>query len=129
MRWIAFFTIFFFYQLEAKPDKATFAGGCFWCVEADLEKVQGVNSVISGYSGGKEENPTYEQVSSGSTGHLESVQVYYDKELVTYESLLDALFQSIDPTDDGGQFNDRGDQYRSAIFYHNPEQKKMQKNI
>jgi peptide methionine sulfoxide reductase msrA/msrB len=103
--------------------KATFAGGCFWCTEADLEKLPGVVKVISGYTGGQKENPTYEEVSSGKTGHLEAVQVTYDPSKITYEVLLDAFWKHINPTDDGGQFVDRGPQYRSAIFYHDEEQK------
>lgn len=102
---------------------ATFAGGCFWCMESPFEKIVGVHSVISGYSGGDVENPTYEQVSSGTTGHLESVQVYYDPDIISYESILDIYWRQIDPTDDGGSFVDRGYQYTSAIFYHNDMQK------
>jgi peptide methionine sulfoxide reductase msrA/msrB len=103
---------------------ATFAGGCFWCSEADFEKTPGVAKVISGYTGGTEENPTYEEVSSGTTGHVEAVQVYYDPEKVNYEKLLQVFWRHIDPTDGGGQFVDRGPQYGSAIFYHDEEQKK-----
>jgi peptide methionine sulfoxide reductase msrA/msrB len=104
---------------------ATFAGGCFWCSEADFEKTPGVVKVISGYTGGRKENPAYEEVSAGNTGHLEAVQVYYDSEKITYEGLLDVFWRHIDPTDGGGQFVDRGEQYRSAIFYHDGEQKKL----
>ncbi|MEW6571656.1 MAG: peptide-methionine (R)-S-oxide reductase MsrB [Nitrospirota bacterium] len=104
---------------------ATFAGGCFWCTEADFEKVQGVIKVISGYTGGHKENPSYEEVSSGQTGHLEAVQVYYDPSQITYEELLNFFWTHIDPTDAGGQFVDRGQQYRSAIFYHDDEQKRI----
>jgi peptide methionine sulfoxide reductase msrA/msrB len=104
---------------------ATFAGGCFWCTESDFEKVPGVVKVISGYTGGQKENPTYEEVSSGTTGHVEAVQVYYDPAKVTYQDLLDVFWRHIDPTDDGGQFVDRGSQYRSAIFYHDEEQKTL----
>ena len=104
---------------------ATFAGGCFWCAEADLEKLPGVVKVVSGYTGGNQENPSYEQVSSGATGHIEAVQVYYDPTRVTYEELLSYLWKHIDPTDSGGQFVDRGSQYRSAIFYHDEEQKRL----
>ncbi|KPK88956.1 MAG: methionine sulfoxide reductase [Deltaproteobacteria bacterium SM23_61] len=103
---------------------ATFAGGCFWCIEADFEKIPGVAKVISGYTGGTKENPTYEEVSSGTTGHVEAVQVYYDPEKVNYEKLLQVFWRHIDPTDGGGQFVDRGSQYGSAIFYHDGEQKK-----
>ena len=102
---------------------ATFAGGCFWCVEADFDKVPGVVKTISGFTGGHVANPTYKQVSSGGTGHLESVEVYYDPRLITYQGLLAAFWRMIDPTDDGGQFVDRGQQYTTAIFYHNEQQK------
>ncbi len=105
--------------------KATFAGGCFWCVESDFEKVGGVARVLSGFTGGHVENPTYEQVSAGGTGHMEAVQVIYDPKQVTYKELLDFFWRHVDPTDSGGQFVDRGDQYRSAIFYHDEEQKKL----
>jgi peptide methionine sulfoxide reductase msrA/msrB len=112
-----------------KEDKmlkiATFAGGCFWCTEADFEKLQGVVKVISGYTGGQKENPSYEEVSSGTTGHVESIQVYYDPSKITYEALLDYFWKHIDPTDSGGQFVDRGSQYRSVIFYHDEEQKRL----
>ena len=104
---------------------AIFAGGCFWCTETDFEKVPGVLKVVSGYTGGKKENPTYEEVSSGRTGHLEAVQIYYDPDKVTYEQLLDVFWRHIDPTDDGGQFVDRGSQYLSAVFYHDEEQKEL----
>lgn len=104
---------------------ATFAGGCFWCTESDFEKLPGVVKVISGYTGGHKENPTYKEVSSGATGHVEAVQVSYDPSEVTYEALLDFFWRHIDPTDAGGQFVDRGEQYRSAIFYHNEEQKRL----
>jgi peptide methionine sulfoxide reductase msrA/msrB len=108
---------------EMQLQKATFAGGCFWCTEADFEKLPGVVKVISGYTGGNKENPTYEEVSSGRTGHLEAVQVYYDPTRITYEELLKYFWRHVDPTDAGGQFVDRGPQYRSAIFYHDEEQK------
>jgi len=104
---------------------ATFAGGCFWCTEADLEKLPGVSKVVSGYTGGDEKNPSYEQVSSGRTGHVEAIQIYYDPTKITYEELLDTFWKQIDPTDSGGQFVDRGSQYRSAIFYHDEEQKRL----
>lgn len=106
-------------------ETATLAGGCFWCVESDLEKAGGVIEVVSGYSGGIKENPTYKEVSSGTTGHLEVVQVYYDPDKITYKEVLDIFWRHIDPTDAGGQFVDRGSQYRSAIFYHNEEQKRI----
>ncbi|WP_100639004.1 peptide-methionine (S)-S-oxide reductase MsrA [Marinobacter salexigens] len=102
---------------------ATFAGGCFWCVEAGYEKIPGVVEAVSGYAGGEEPNPTYQQVAGGKTGHTEAVQVYYDPKEITYEGLLQGLWRMMDPTDANGQFVDRGQQYRPAIFYHNPEQK------
>ena len=110
---------------DAMTRKATFAGGCFWCTEADFEKLPGVVKVISGYTGGTKENPTYEEVSSGTTGHVEAIQVYYDPSKITYEDLLNFFWSHVDPTDSGGQFVDRGAQYRSVIFYHDEEQKQM----
>lgn len=112
-------------QGRSKLAKATFAGGCFWCMESDFEKLDGVIEVESGYAGGHKDNPTYEEVSSGSTGHIETIQVIYDPSKVTYEEMLDYFWRHIDPTDSGGQFVDRGEQYRSAIFYHNEEQKNL----
>ena len=108
-----------------RTETATFAGGCFWCSESDFEKVEGVVDVISGYTGGQEENPTYKAVSSGQTGHYEAVQVVYNPDRVTYEELLEAFWRHVNPTDAGGQFVDRGPQYRTAIFYHNEEQKRL----
>ncbi len=107
---------------------ATFAGGCFWCVEADFEKVDGVAEVISGYTGGDTENPTYAEVSSGATDHLEAVQVVYDPERVSYAELLDIFWRHIDPTDPGGQFVDRGPQYRTAIFYETEAERALAEN-
>ena len=104
---------------------ATFAGGCFWFIEASLEAREGVIDAISGYTGGTVENPTYAQVTSGQTGHLEAVQAYYNPEIVTYEELLDIFWRSIDPTDNEGQFADKGSQYRTAIFYHDEEQRTL----
>lgn len=104
---------------------ATLAGGCFWCVESDMEKIPGVIDVISGFTGGSEPNPTYEQVSSGATGHYEAVQVVFDPAKATYRHVLDVFLRHIDPTDPGGQFVDRGRQYRSAIFTHDAEQKRV----
>src|SRR5208337_5566297 len=104
---------------------ATLAGGCFWCLAADFENVFGVTKVISGYTGGQKENPTYEEVSTGKTGHHEAIQVYYDPSNVSYERLLDIFWRHIDPTDAGGQFADRGPQYRTVIFYHDEEQKRI----
>ena len=112
-------------QATATYQTATFAGGCFWCVEADFEKVAGVVEVISGYSGGRVENPTYEQVSGGKTGHVEAVQVVFDPRKVSYPVLLEVFWRHIDPTDAGGQFVDRGAQYRSVIFVHDDEQKRL----
>jgi peptide methionine sulfoxide reductase msrA/msrB len=105
--------------------EATFAGGCFWCVESDFEKFDGVVEAISGYAGGQTENPTYGEVSAGGTGHAEAVQVLYDPLKVSYKELLDIFWQHVDPTDPGGQFVDRGSQYRTAIFYHDEEQKHL----
>jgi peptide methionine sulfoxide reductase msrA/msrB len=102
---------------------ATFAGGCFWCMEAAFEETEGVNESISGYSGGELENPTYEKVTGGRTGHYEAVQVYYDPTKISYLELLDIFWRNINPTDPGGQFADRGSQYKTAIFYHNEEQR------
>ncbi len=104
---------------------ATFAGGCFWCVESDFEKVDGVVEAISGYTGGRKPNPTYKEVSAGGTGHTEAVQIRYDPDKITYKELLDVLWRHMDPTDAGGQFVDRGSQYRPAIFYHDEEQKRI----
>jgi peptide methionine sulfoxide reductase msrA/msrB len=104
-------------------ETAVFAGGCFWCTESDFEKVDGVLEVVSGYTGGTVKNPTYKQVSSGGTGHVEAVKVLYDPEKVTYEELLDVFWRHVNPTDAGGQFVDRGSQYRSVIFYADKKQK------
>jgi len=112
--------------LAAAPlDKAVFAGGCFWCTESDFEKVNGVVSAVSGYTGGQVAKPSYEEVSSGGTGHRESVEVTFDPAKVSYAKLLDVFWHSIDPTDDSGQFCDHGEQYRAAIFYRNAEQKRL----
>ena len=104
--------------------KATFAGGCFWCMEEVYEKVDGVISVISGYTGGQLPNPTYEQVSAGGTGHIESVEVTYDPTKVTYRRLLEVFWRNVDPTTPNAQFCDHGSQYRTAIFYHDDTQKR-----
>ncbi len=106
-------------------EKATFAGGCFWCMEPPFEKLDGVVEVMSGYTGGKKENPTYEEVCSGLTGHVEAVQVTYDPREISYRELLNVFWQNIDPTDAHGQFADKGSQYRTAIFFHSEEQKKL----
>jgi peptide methionine sulfoxide reductase msrA/msrB len=115
------------FSTDANPQLsvATFAGGCFWCVEADFEKLPGVKEAISGFSGGLLENPTYKQVSSGRTKHTESVQVYYDPKVISYEALVEAYWRQIDPTDAGGSFVDRGKQYRPVIFYHDELQRQV----
>ncbi|MBI4775620.1 MAG: peptide-methionine (R)-S-oxide reductase MsrB [Deltaproteobacteria bacterium] len=115
-------------EMKAKDshlETATFAGGCFWCVESDFEKAPGVEKVISGYTGGETKNPTYEEVSAGGTGHVEATQVYYDPQKVSYKELLDVFWRHVDPTDPDGQFVDRGPQYRTVIFYHSEEQKRI----
>lgn len=107
-------------------DRATaiVAGGCFWCVEADFEQVRGVIEVVSGYTGGTTKNPTYKQISRGGTGHYEAVEITYDPSVITYDQILHMFLRSIDPTDAGGQFCDRGDSYRTAIFAANDRQKR-----
>ena len=110
---------------SARLEKATFAGGCFWCMEEALDKVVGVSSTTSGYTGGHEKNPTYDQVSAGSTGHAESVEVLYDPSKITYETLLETFWHNIDPTTSTREFCDEGRQYRTAIFYHNENQKRL----
>jgi glutaredoxin-like YruB-family protein len=105
--------------------KATFAGGCFWCMQPPFRNLEGVTDVVSGYAGGNKANPTYEEVSSGTTGHLESVQVTYDPAVISYDLLLDVFWRQIDPTDAKGQFADKGPQYHTAIFYHDEEQKRL----
>jgi peptide-methionine (S)-S-oxide reductase len=110
---------------QSKTEKATFAGGCSWCMEEALDKAPGVRLTLSGYIGGKTRNPTYEQVSAGGTGHAEAVETTYDPSKVTYAQLLDLFWHNIDPTTGDRQFCDVGDQYRPAIFYHNDEQKKL----
>jgi len=112
-------------ETSSSMEVATFAGGCFWCVESDFEKVDGVVEVISGYTGGNKDDPTYEEVSKGVTGHLEAIQVRYDPTRITYRELLDVFWRHVDPADPGGQFVDRGSQYRSAIFYHDEQQRKL----
>ena len=114
--------------IKSQPDttaSAVFAGGCFWCVESDFEKIDGVVAVISGYTGGHVQNPTYEQVSQGDTGHVEAVKVIYNPARISYEKLLEFFWQHVDPTDPGGQFVDRGYQYRSAIFYASESEKQL----
>jgi len=105
--------------------RATFAGGCFWCMEGPFDKLPGVVSTTSGYTGGSVQDPTYQQVSSGTTGHAEAVEIVYDPAKVTYEQLLDVFWKNVDPTDGGGQFCDRGNQYRTGIFAHGEEQQRL----
>lgn len=118
-------------KATAKPDanagyaKATFAGGCFWCMEPPFDKLNGVISTTSGYTGGQKKNPTYEEVSSGRTGHAEAVEVVYDPKKISYEKLLDVFWHNIDPTVKDQQFCDVGSQYRTAIFYHDEDQKRL----
>ena len=111
--------------LASEKSKAYFAGGCFWCMEESFEKLTGVEKVISGYSGGKTENPTYEEVTYGNTGHLEVVEVIYDASLISYEELLKNFWLNIDPFDPYGQFCDKGYSYRSAAFYTNQKEKDL----
>ena len=110
---------------SANIQKATFAGGCFWCMEKPFDELKGVISTTSGYTGGTVENPSYKQVSAGKTGHAETVQVEYDANKISYEQLLAVFWQNIDPTVQNRQFCDAGSQYRSAIFYHNQKQKEL----
>ncbi len=110
-------------EADATYERAYFAGGCFWCMEPPFEKLDGVKEVISGYTGGQKPNPTYKEVSAGTTGHLEAVEVVYDPKKVTYDRLLEIFWRQIDPTDPDGSFVDRGKQYRSAIFFRNTEEK------
>ncbi len=112
-------------NMKENVSTATFAGGCFWCVESDLKKLPGVLSVVSGYTGGQVENPDYKSVSTGRTGYLEAVQVSFDPTRIGYQELLDGFWRTIDPTDPGGQFADRGSQYTTAVFYHDEEQKRL----
>lgn len=104
---------------------ATFAGGCFWCMVEPFDTQEGIERIVSGYTGGNSANPTYKEVTSGETGHYEAVQITFDPNQYPYEKLLDLYWKQIDPTDSGGQFKDRGDSYRTAIFYHNDNQKKL----
>lgn len=108
-----------------RRELATFAGGCFWCMVTPFEEMPGIHKVVSGYTGGHKENPTYEEVCSGTTGHVEAVQITFDPDVFPYEKLLDIYWPQIDPTDEGGQFVDRGSSYKTAIFYHNEEQKRL----
>ena len=125
-----FLIIFFFlininFSYSAQKGKAYFAGGCFWCVEESFEKLKGVEEVISGYSGGITENPTYKEVTYGNTGHFEVVEIIYDKKVISFEQLLENFWVNIDPFDAYGQFCDKGYSYRSVAFYQNEEEKKL----
>ena len=125
-----FFIIFFFlininFSYSAQKGKAYFAGGCFWCVEESFEKLKGVEEVISGYSGGITENPTYKEVTYGNTRHFEVVEIIYDKKVISFEKLLENFWVNIDPFDAYGQFCDKGYSYRSVAFYQNEEEKKL----
>lgn len=111
-----------------KIELATFAGGCFWCMVQPFDELPGIESIISGYTGGTKENPTYEEVCSNNTGHLEAVQITFNPDIFQYEKLLELFWQQIDPTDEGGQFHDRGESYQTAIFYHSEEQKQLAEN-
>jgi methionine-S-sulfoxide reductase len=110
---------------SGRTKTAVFAGGCFWCTEADFEKVPGVSGAVSGYTGGRTPDPTYEQVSAGGTGHYEAVKISYDPGRVSYAQLVDYYFKTVDPTDAGGQFCDRGESYRTAIFVADEAQRKL----
>ena len=125
-----FLIIFFFlinvnFSQSAQKDTAYFAGGCFWCVEESFEKLKGVEEVISGYSGGSTENPTYKEVTYGNTGHFEVVEIIYDKKIISFKELLENFWVNIDPFDAFGQFCDKGYSYRSVAFYQNDEERKL----
>ena len=133
MRYVLFFVALLTFSIvigagdghaAAKLEKATFAGGCFWCMEAPFDKLGGVVSVTAGYTGGSVRNPTYEQVSAGSTGHAEAVQIVYDPARISYSKLLSVFWVNIDPTVRNRQFCDIGNQYRSGIFYHSADQQR-----
>ena len=115
-------------QYGGNTETATFAGGCFWCMDAPFEKLDGVKNVISGYAGGTMKNPTYQKVETGTTGYVEAVQVVFDPEVISYAELLDVYWKQFDPTDPGGSFYDRGSQYESAIFYKNETQREVAEN-
>jgi peptide-methionine (S)-S-oxide reductase len=125
------FTILLFsgaVMADTNVKKATFAGGCFWCMEPEFSNIPGVSKVIVGYTGGHVKNPTYEQVSSGDTGHVEAIEITYDPNKVSFKQLLNIFWENVDPTDEYGQFCDKGSQYRAGIFYHDDEQKKLAEN-
>ncbi|WP_409296567.1 peptide-methionine (S)-S-oxide reductase MsrA [Peribacillus sp. SCS-26] len=109
--------------MTQRRELATFAGGCFWCMVKPFDELPGIHGIVSGYMGGSVDDPTYEQVKTGTTGHFEVVQITFDPDLFPYKQLLDLYWPQIDPTDDGGQFFDRGSQYRTAVFYHSAGQK------
>lgn len=113
----------------AEQQVLTVAGGCFWCVEADFEKVKGVSEVVSGYTGGTTANPTYKQVTRGGTGHYEAVEIRFDPDVISRETLLELFFRSVDPTDAGGQFCDRGDSYRTAVFAEDDAERRLAKRV
>ena len=128
-----FFIILFFlistkFSYSSQKDRAYFAGGCFWCVEESFEKLKGVEEVISGYSGGVTENPTYKEVTYGNTGHFEVVEIIYDKKIISFQELLENFWVNIDPFDAYGQFCDKGYSYRSVAFYQNDVEKKLIEN-
>lgn len=110
---------------EKQVEVATFAGGCFWCMVKPFDELPGIHKVVSGYSGGHTDNPTYEEVCTGDTGHYEVIQITFDSAIFPYKKLLELYWAQTDPTDDGGQFFDRGSQYRTAIFYHNDQQEAL----
>jgi peptide-methionine (S)-S-oxide reductase len=112
-------------ETQTQGAKATFAGGCFWCMETAFDQLEGVLSTTSGYTGGTTENPTYKQVCTGNTGHAEALEINYDPDKITYARLLETFWHNIDPADNSGQFCDKGSQYRTAIFYHDEEQKSL----
>lgn len=112
-------------KIPDNAEKAIFAGGCFWCMEAVFQETEGVISVVSGYAGGEKENPTYEEVISGNTGHYETVEIIYDPKKISYKELLEIFWRNIDPVDESGQFVDKGSQYKTAIFYLNETQKEL----
>ena len=122
---IVFFTLMSPIAAPAQSAKATFAGGCFWCMEPPFDELNGVISTTSGYIGGTKKNPTYEEVSSGTTGHAEALQIVFDPKKIAYEKLLEVFWRNIDPLNANGQFCDLGSQYRSAVFYHDGTQKSL----
>ena len=128
IRLIFFFLIFFLNFDKIYSDdfrKAYFAGGCFWCMEESFEKINGVLDVVSGYSGGKTENPTYKEVINGNTGHFETIEVKYDNNFIKFEDLLKIIWKNVDPFDVQGQFCDKGASYRAVVFYNSPREKKL----